>query len=235
MNRKKPLLQTVSLTLAMLFSTACGILQAASTPSLIPSAATATPVPLTATPTPVPPTATPAPAVSGVLVPWDDDTPISGRRIALCQIDGDPEDIPVDCVLMESATTTDEQGRFQVSEVPPGAYFVFYDSGLSDFDAGFERWGGQRIEFGNDEWWDEYLEGEEWVDIHLPPGMSLTAKNYDWAIAYMSVTLLMGKSPFVVAHDIRKAQNYEVDLVIVEVVDGQPIHVEVPVIYFGIP
>jgi formylglycine-generating enzyme required for sulfatase activity len=199
-----------------------------------PTKTTPTPIPPTPTFTPVPPTATPLPAVSGVLVPWKEGTPISGRQIVLCQIDGDPEDIPVDCILIESATITDKRGRFQISRVPPGMYFVFYDSGLSDFGAGLERWGGQRIEFGNAEWrQNEYLEGEEWVDTHLPPGMSLTAENYNWAIAYMSVTLLMGKSPFVVAHDIGKALKYDFDPVIIDVTKGQPVQVEIPVIYLG--
>ncbi len=57
--KHQKLLQMIGLPLLVLFSVACGLLQAEPTP--IPPTSTPTPIPPTATPTPIPPTATPTP------------------------------------------------------------------------------------------------------------------------------------------------------------------------------
>lgn len=57
-----------------------------------------------------------------------------------------------DCVLMQSAVTSNAQGYFEFWDVPPGEYFIFYDSGTVDFNTGLERWGGETIRIGDLDW-----------------------------------------------------------------------------------
>lgn len=174
----------------------------------------------------------PVPAVSGTLGPWRDSTPIAGRRIVLCQV---IEEGGGGCVLMESAVTSDDQGRFEVYDVPPGEYFILYDSGLSDFDEAMERWGGQTFRWFDDEWLDEYfglyVEGQ-WAELHIPEGVS---PGSDRIFAYCQFALLIGDSPFVLAHVLGQAFQDEriLEPVMVEVTEGQTSQVEFQVVYFG--
>ena len=170
----------------------------------------------------------------GMLTPWTDDTPVAGRHIVLCRAIGSPEELLAKCVLMESAVTSDGQGRFQMYDVPPGSYLVLYDSGVSDFDAGLEEWGGHTFDWDDDEWLNEIFRIDEyeggWVDIHIPEGIRVG----EGITSYCALALLIGKSPFVVAHDIDKIEQSGIfERVIVDVTEGQTSQVDFQLVYFG--
>ncbi len=251
MNRKMLLPGMMGVTLIVLLLVGCGV--PAATPTPVPTATsyptytpvstataypTYTPVPTstpmpTATPTLVPPTATPIIAVKGSLKPWGDTSPINDRRIVLCQIVGDERTLPADCVLMKSSATSDAQGGFQIHKVPPGAYFILYNSGLTDFEAGLERWGGKELKLGNVEWLvKDYIVGDlTKVELYLPDGAPLpTVFNI---VRYVNLTLSLDDSPFIVSHDIEKTFSDKiVKPVIVEVREGQASQVTFPVVLY---
>ena len=135
---------------------------------------------------------------------------------------------------MESAVTSDDQGRFRFDWVTPGVYFLLYDSGVTDFDAGLQRWGGQTLKLGNSEWlMDEYFvsDAEGQVSFHIPGGTPLSGFN---VAAYALLTLLLDNSPFILAHDIEKTfSDKTLKLVVVDVTEGQTSQIEFQVMYFG--
>jgi hypothetical protein len=178
------------------------------------------------------PTPTLVPAVKGTLEPWTDDTPIAGRHIVACQIVKEGE-----CALMESAVTSNDQGEFEIYGMPRGEYFFLYDSGLSDFDEAMERWGGQVFGFFDSEWLNEYFglyaPPGEWVEFHVPEGVSIT--DTERLFAYCQFSLMLGKSPFVLAHVIGQEfqDNRVLEPVTVDIAEGQTSQVEFQVVYYG--
>ena len=178
--------------------------------------------------------ATPIPDVVGQLLPWDSGSPVSGRHIAFCRsID---ESKTGSCVLMEPAVISDENGVFQMSGLPAGIYFLLYDSGLSDFDAAFDRWRGETLHLGNQDWMSQLLGidlSREWVEVHLPEGMHMSV-HAEWFTAYCTATLLVGNSPFIVAHDMEAARDKkELHCLQLDITPGQTKEVEIQVAYFG--
>jgi len=135
---------------------------------------------------------------------------------------------------MESAVASDGQGRFHFDGILPGVYFILYDSGVTDFDAGLQRWEGQTLKLGNSEWlMDEYFvtDAEGNVSLHIPSGTPLLQFN---VAAYALLTLLLDDSPFILAHDIEKTfSDKALELVVVDVIEGQTSQVEFQVMYFG--
>ena len=227
MNRRKPLIQVIGLSLVLLTSIACGTV-----------GLTATSVPPTLTPTPEQETATAVPSVSGMLSAWVEGIPIAGRHVVLCRIVGDRQELPADCVLLEAAVVSGDDGSFQFYDVPAGAYYVLYDSGRSDFDAGLERWGGETFSWDESEWQVELFGEDEsdddgWVLTMMPQGYELD-DDVDFLLLYFPATLLLGDSPFIIAHDIRQAvENKVLELVVVEVTEGVAGTIEFPVVKFG--
>jgi hypothetical protein len=157
------------------------------------------------------PHASPEPAgnVTGTVHAWVEGTPVSGRHIVLCRSQADPRE--GNCDLMDRSAETDFFGRFQLDDVPQGTYFVLYDSGLSDFHQAMERWGGETLNFGNREWLTEFLgvdpDNEE-PSFRIPEGIEISPHD-DWLRPYCMLTLLVGNSPFIIAHDLDRIQDVE--------------------------
>jgi hypothetical protein len=126
---------------------------------------------------------------------------------------------------METAAITGEDGTFQFYDVPAGAYYVLYDSGRRDFNDGLERWGGETLSWDDRELQMELFGVEEsdegWVLALTPEGYQFE-DNLDFLLFYFPATLLLGDSPFVLAHDLEQAVNErELELVMIDVEDGQ--------------
>lgn len=181
-----------------------------------------------------PETPTATVSIIGVLKPWTTDTPIADRHVALCQSQGDPRDGL--CKLMLQTVDTDRQGRFQFYDVPAGTYFLLYDSGLSDFDEAMAKWGGETLHFGDQDWVSDFLgvdlsKGE--IDYRMPEGIALSP-NVDWLSSYCLLTLLVGESPFIIAHDLQSvSHDRELHCAVINVLPGQTTRVDVQVLYFG--
>jgi hypothetical protein len=182
--------------------------------------------------------ATPEPGgdVEGTVHAWVTGTPISGRNIVLCRSLGDPRE--GNCDLMSRYTDTDFFGRFQIDNVPQGTYFVLYDSGLSDFDAAMDRWGGETLHFGDRAWLSDLLgvdlENED-PAFRIPEGLDISPLD-DWLRPYCLLTLLVGNSPFIIAHDLERIQKEEhlsCDLLVIAA--EETVDVDVQVIYFDSP
>ena len=187
-------------------------------------------------------TLTPSPAIEGLLIPWA-DSDVTGRKLAPCQIIDDEHDLPIDCTLMDITVESDSVGRFQFGELPPGDYLIIYDSGLSDFEKGMQHLGEQLFKIGSGEWlFDNYitdyliaqnlLKEDELskVVLHVPDG---APTNFNPG-TYSLLMLLFDNSPFIIAHDIENTfSNYEIDLIIVEVAEGQTSQVEFQAPSFG--
>ncbi len=173
-------------------------------------------------------------SVIGVLRPWTADTPIAGRHVLLCRSEGDPREGI--CTLMDHAVTTDHQGRFQIYDVPPGTYFVLYDSGLSNFDESLAKWGGDTLKFGDQEWMSEFLGvdlSEDGFEYRVPENISFSP-HAGWLSSYCMLTLLVGESPFIIAHDLESASHErELHCALIDVLPGQPAKVDFEVLYFG--
>jgi hypothetical protein len=172
--------------------------------------------------------------IIGVLRPWTDSVPVEARRIALCRSQGDPRDGL--CELISETATTDGQGRFHISGIPTGAYFLLYDSGLNDFDEAMAKWAGQTLHFGDQDWLSDFLGVDltgDSIDYRTPEGISL-ATDVDWLSSYCLLTLLVGESPFIIAHDLQSASHdQELHCAVINVMPGQTSRVDVQVLYFG--
>jgi len=180
------------------------------------------------------PSPTPVPELVGTLVPWTPGTPIADRHVLLCQSLGDPRQ--GHCLLMESTVESDKYGRFAFYGVEMGTYFILYDSGMSNFDAALTRWGGQVLHFGDREWLSDFLGvdiSDDQTEFHVPDGISLSPHT-DWLSSYCVLTLLIGNSPFVIAHDMEKARDgRNLQCHIVQLSPGKTAFVKIQVIYYG--
>lgn len=137
---------------------------------------------------------------------------------------------------MKTATNTDDEGHFTISGLPTGTYFILYDSGLSEFDEAMDRWGGEVLRFGDMDWLSEFLDVDlktEPVEFRVPEGIS-RSPHEGWLTHYCTLTLSIGDSPFIVAHDIELAQTErELRCLKVDVTPGKPVFIEVQAAYFG--
>jgi hypothetical protein len=174
------------------------------------------------------------PQIQGMLVPWGTDSPVEGRHIVLCHLLGLPQD--GQCVLRETATQTDDTGSFIVSGAAEGSYFVLYDSGLSDFQEALDKWGGETLVFAEMDWLAEFLEIDlrtEPVEFRVPEGIS-RSPHEGWLTHYCTLTLSVGNSPFIIAHDMDKAQQeQELQCLIVDVTPGVLQSIKIQAAYFG--
>jgi hypothetical protein len=182
------------------------------------------------------------PAIQGTVHPWA-SAPIVNRHIVLCQIEElryDPLDSYV-CKLTPITATTDQQGQFSIEHAPSGRYFVFYDSGLADFQTGVAKWVNHKMPLGPYTGWVEAFDTfhEQGPFMYPPPG----TKMNEFYNLYSEATLMLGGSPFVLAHDIRAASSYTDQIepwkplppgvfvpTVIEVRDGQTSEVEFDVL-----
>jgi hypothetical protein len=183
----------------------------------------------------IPSSETPTATVSiiGQLRAWTSNTPIAGRHLALCRSQGDPRDGL--CELLTHTALTDRQGRFQFYDVPSGTYFLLYDSGLSDFDEAMAKWGGETLHFGDQEWLSDFLGvdlSQDNIEYRMPEGLPFTP-GVNWLSSYCMLTLLVGQSPFIIAHDLESvSQQRELHCDLISVLPGQTARVDVQVLYF---
>lgn len=166
--------------------------------------------------------------------PWTADTPVDGRRVALCQRE-DPEQDGV-CRLMDSTAITDSAGFFEFQDVEEGIYLILYDSGLGDFDKTMDQWSGRLMRLGDERWLAEFLEIkdlDEWVSHRVPEGISLSP-HYAWITSYCILTLLVDESPFVVSHDMKTARDQgQLRCLLVEVEANNITRIEFDSVYFS--
>ncbi len=172
--------------------------------------------------------------LEGRVTPWGSKSHVEGRKIVLCQTTGEAKD--GDCVLSKTASTTDITGKFTVFEVQAGNYFLLYDSGLSDFEQAMERWGGQTLRFGEADWLSEFLGvdvNSEPVEFRVPEGIS-HSPHEGWLNHYCTITLSIGNSPFIVAHDMLLAESErELRCQKIDITPGQVQTIVLQVAYFG--
>lgn len=191
----------------------------------------------TATPTAmVQPTTTPTPprgwTIIGQIESWE-EAPIAGRKIVLCQVIENKQVFPADCVLTRIVAISDDQGRFQVYEVPAGTYFLLYNSGYGNFEDGIERWAGEVLKLGDPKWlFNEYapsdVEGK--VTILVPQHPSRRVIELD--PAYLTQALLIGESSFILAHDIEKEAKYRKFVpIFANISENEPVYLNFQVMY----
>jgi hypothetical protein len=170
----------------------------------------------------------------GRVTPWGSKSHVEGRKIVLCQRTGEPTE--GECVLSKTASTTDKAGDFTASEVQAGSYFLLYDSGLSDFDQAMDRWGGQTLRFNDPDWLSEFLGvdvNSEPVEFRVPEGIS-HSPHEGWLNHYCTITLSIGNSPFIVAHDMLLAESErDIRCQQVDITPGQVQTIVLQVAYFG--
>jgi hypothetical protein len=137
---------------------------------------------------------------------------------------------------METAAETDKTGAFNISGAVEGSYFVLYDSGLSDFQEALEKWGGETLVFGDMDWLSEFLGVDvrsEPVEFRVPEGIS-HSPHEGWLTHYCTFTLSVGNSPFIIAHDMDRAQEErDIQCLIVDVTPGELKSITVQAAYFG--
>jgi hypothetical protein len=134
---------------------------------------------------------------------------------------------------LETVAVSDQNGVFEFSDVPPGAYIMFYDSGLSDFDAAVKKWAGQALRIGDTEWLlDSFLEDDNpKIPLFSESANLMVMEGMERFQFYMALHFMLGDSPFILAHDVGKMmKNNEVSIV-VAVVGGKNQKVEFPALY----
>jgi hypothetical protein len=179
----------------------------------------------TPTPTPTPsPTPPPVVNISGVLRTITGE-PASGRRVALCRLSGE---LTNGCELLAESVTADDDGDFAFTELEPASYLAITDSTLGDFDAGLTTWAGEILRPGDWPWLrDQFLalSDTEWIDAPLPEGLP------DDALLdrgpYATTTLMLGESPFIIAHTLDEDDGWlEVSPIVINGTAGGDVSAE---------
>lgn len=166
------------------------------------------------------PSATPEPpsALNGQLV-GGDPADAAGRGVALCALRGEA------CTLLPETTQTDEAGQFTFEDVAAGRYLLLTDSGLADFDEAAADRAGDELHPGDWPWVrDELLglaEGDP-IELHVSPDAG--AGRVEYALN----ALLLGESPFVVAHEAAPADSLPARPLVIDVGGGESTTVDVP-------
>lgn len=147
--------------------------------------------------------------IQGTLAPTSSTSVIGGRGVALCRVIDGAQAMPAACALIAPATTADAQGRFIFEDVAPGTYLIVYASGLADFQSGMDRWAGRTLHPGDWPWLrDQYLAlgAGGSANVRLPASLP-AATRLDRAV-YGKHTLLFEGSPFILAHEIDREEEF---------------------------
>ncbi len=194
---------------------------------LLLAACRAQPPPPTPRPTPTP---APPASISGSFEPAGEGGEVAGRRVALCRAIGPARQLPFGCELLPEVETSDNGGRFRFDDLTPGTYLVLFDSGSGDFAAAVGRWAGRTIRPGDWPWLRDNLiqpEADGYVPVHRPTGLDPEARLN--LAAYGLQTLMIGDSPFIMAHQINEEDGHaSAHLITVEAVGGEVVGVSVP-------
>ena len=128
---------------------------------------------------------------------------------------------------------SDEKGRFEFRDVPAGAYILFYDSGLSDFDAAMGKWAGQTIRIGDTEWLlDSFLEDDvPTIPIFRELANLLGTRGMERTQFYMALNFMLGDSPFILAHDVDRMVRKNEESITVTVTGEKDQEVKFPALY----
>ncbi len=150
------------------------------------------------------------PEIAGTIEAFGEH-PVAGRKIVLCQLveEKDAYTTPLSCLLREQVAVSDEAGRFEFFGVGDGLYLFLYDSGLSDFDVGLAEWAGKELRIGDPEWFAIEFLGQESSEVNVKlfseaANLLFTYGSEAWG-EYMGLHMMVGDSPFIVAHDVQKA------------------------------
>lgn len=177
------------------------------------------------------------PSITGTLSPWTASTPIAERKLALCEVSKDELiGIPFDCLLTETVARSNEEGVYNFYDIPEGTYILIYDSGVRDFDATVKEWAGKTLEIGNGAWLTEFLNlaPNTFQRLYLPAGFKMGTGYEQWNKEYVMNTLQFGPSPFVLAHDISKANEEQtIYYPLIDVVEGETFQADITVVYHG--
>lgn len=175
------------------------------------TAAAWTPTP-TWTPTPIPPD------IGGIVTSSGGHA--ANRHFVLCEVSGP------DCKITSLQALSNSSGYFEFPDVPPGEYYIFYDSGHEDFKAAANRWAGRSIRVGDVEWLVDYFitkNADGTFSFSVIPGMALDQNS-----AYMAVYRFFAISPFIWAHTCSSTCALPEDVipVIASFSEGKPVQVE---------
>jgi hypothetical protein len=148
--------------------------------------------------------------VYGKLNPWSTQ-PITDRQIVLCKLSETHPLSPYHCHLTSFSATSDQAGKFSITNVDPGRYFVLYDTGMADFEEGLSFWEGKELEPGIKAWEKEHFDhlyqcGEDLIFI-LPNEVTDPRRSF-----YFHRTQYVFNrcgTYFLIAHDIETALSYE--------------------------
>lgn len=153
------------------------------------------------------PTATPRQvALSGQLLPLNDEASAAGLRVALCRVTREVETGLPDCDLHPEAATVGQAGRFEFESVDAGDYLLLYESGLADFDAALAALGGATLYLSNWNWLhSEVIQAAPGQHLNLRPSAAIRDDPSVDLLSFSRATLLIDGSPFVAAHEIDRS------------------------------
>jgi len=140
MSNRKQWQRVIGLMLVVASLAGCGGAQVELIPTPSPPTATPTPIPPTPTSTPLP-TPTPSSGVlRGKLIGAVSQKPLVGAALILCLVGAERE-----CTLQaDLIATTEDDGDFELTDVPPSSYAVFYDPS-GNAKAGWKEMDGLEI------------------------------------------------------------------------------------------
>lgn len=185
----------------------------------------------------------PAPSLEGD-IKEQGDYPIAGRMIVPCSLgveefeEGIKFQTPLECTLIDNIAVSDKDGHFSLPGLEKGLYLLFYDSGKADFEAAVEKWAGQTLKLGDQDWVAHEFMGskDDTLEIQVFNEMIplIMTKNEDALKTYIMLHLIYSDSPFILAHDIDKIANRNQIAMIIAAVGKDAVPVSFGAIYLKI-
>lgn len=164
--------------------------------------------------------------------------PVAERRLALCKVQNaeQAEVTYMKCELQSQVAVSDNEGKFTFVDPGEGMYLILYEDFLGDFDQGMQDYAGQILEIGNPDWMVEQFGDEnDTLNYHVfaESANLIVNKGFDSYAQYCWVLMMVGGSPFAVAHDTPAAmQDGSLKIIIVE--PGQQDPIEFPALDFDL-